>query len=524
MPSRSWRRVPGGTGARQQVATLLQQAKAQFQAAAYREAGDTSRRVLELESSNADAYHMLGAIAFQERNYAEAEAQFAQAVGRNRQSPHLRHLLGEVQRALGKHESAAAAYRQALKLDPGLSPAYFGLALALRALGRPQDAVVYLERYLHREPSQVEGHHELGLAFKELGKFDLALERFRTALRLDPDHKDARHNVALALLLAENFREGWPAWLRSFTSVKLPDPGTGSAPFAGKRVVVYGTEGVGDEILYASCLPDLAACAAEVTLHCDRRLAALFRRSFPAVRTLGMDKEGAQRTIGTVRSDEIHVLASFLPAYFRPDLSSFPPRRSFLLADAVRVAEWRSRLDALGEGLKVGLSWRGGVDPLSRSRRSVPLSDWGPVLGVAGAHFVNLQYGDVSAELQAVRERTATPIHAWSDANPLADLDFFAAQIAALDLVISVGNTTVHMAGALGTPAWSLLPRLPPDWRWKTAGTGTPWYPSVRFVRQPEAGAWGSVMQQVRTLLREHAATAVVDPDGERPVTRLDEA
>jgi len=190
MPSRSWRPVPGGTGARQQVATLLQQAKAQFQAAAYREAGDTSRRVLELDSSNADAYHMLGAIALQERNFAEAETLFAEAIGRNRQSPHLRHLLGEVQRALGDYESAAAAYRQALKLDPGLSPAYFGLAVALRALSRPQDAVVHLERYLSREPKQAEGHNELGLALKELGKLDLALEHFRAALTLRREPAD----------------------------------------------------------------------------------------------------------------------------------------------------------------------------------------------------------------------------------------------------------------------------------------------------------------------------------------------
>ena len=188
---------------------------------------------------------------------------------------------------------------------------------------------MYLERYLRREPGQAEGHNELGLTLKEVGQFDPALVHFREALRIRPDHGTARHNVAITLLLAENFREGWPAWLRSFTKAHLPDPGTGSAPFVGKRVVIYGTEGVGDEILYASCLPELAAHAAEITLHCDRRLAVLFQRSFPSVRTLGMDKQGAQRTIGIVGPDEIHVLASFLPAYFRPDNESFPLRLSF---------------------------------------------------------------------------------------------------------------------------------------------------------------------------------------------------
>jgi Flp pilus assembly protein TadD len=521
MPPHHWRSIPGGTGTKQRVADLLQRAQAHFQAAAYQEARETSRRVLEVDSNNADAYHLLGAIAFQEQDFAEAETLFTEAIGRNRRSPHLRHLLGEVQRALGKHESAAAAYRQALKLDPALSPAYFGLAVALRALSRPHDAIVYLERYLRREPGQAEGHHQFGLALMEAGKLDLALEHFRAALKIRPDHRDARHNVAISLLLAENFREGWPAWLQSFTKVRLPDPGTGSAPFAGKRVVVYGTEGVGDEILYASCVPELVAHAAETTLHCDRRLAPLFQRSFPAVRTLGMDKQGAQRTIGIVAPDEIHVLASFLPAYFRPDGESFPPRRSFLFADSAQAAEWRRRLDALGKGPKVGLSWRGGVDPVNRFQRSIPLSEWGPVLSVPGIHFVNLQYGDVRTEMEEARDRTGVPIHTWADANPLSDLDFFAAQIAALDLVISVGNTTVHMAGALGTPLWALLPCVPPNWKWKTVGTKTPWYPSVELFRQHQAAQWGSVMEEVRTLLSEYPNTALVTTKADRSLARV---
>ena len=111
--------------------------------------------------------------------------------------------------------------------------------------------------------------------------------------------------------------------------------------------------------------------------------------------------------------------------------------------------------------------------------------------------------------MEQARERTAVPIHTWSDANPLADLDF-AAQIAALDLVVSVGNTTVHLAGALGTPLWALLPCVPPDWRWKTVGTKTPWYPSVELFRQKEAGQWGSVMQEVRALLSEYPDTAFI--------------
>jgi len=200
------------------------------------------------------------------------------------------------------------------------------------------------------------------------------------SLRLRPDHQAARDNMAIALLLAENFREGWPAWTRSFTKLQFPPSSVGGATFDSKRVAIYGTGGVGDEIMYTSRLAALSRHAAEITLHCDRRLTSLFRRSFPSVTVLGMDKENAKNTIGMVAPDEIHLPSSFLPAYFPPSVESAARRGSFLAADPAQVSEWRKRFDALGSGLKIGLSWRGGVEPVNRpnvpshSRRGVPFS------------------------------------------------------------------------------------------------------------------------------------------------------
>ena len=312
-------------------------------------------------------------------------------------------------------------------------------------------------------------------------KLDVALRHLREVLNLEPGHAAARI-TSRVLLLAENFEEGWRAWLRSVASIPLPDPAHGAAAFHDKTVVIYGTEGVGDEIMFASCVPELARHATAVTLHCERRLKPLFARSFPGVRVFAMDKEGARRTIGWVTPNEFHMLASFLPAYFAPDPSR-GPRGPFLVPDPAQVAEWRRRFDALGPGLKVGVSWRGGVEAINRSRRSIPLPQWTPVLTVPGIHFVNLQYGSNDTEIAPIQDRTGVPIHGWGDADPLTDLDFFAAQVAALDQVVSVDNTTVHLAGALGTPVWALVPFVP-DWRWTMAGSRSCWYSLVRLVRQ----------------------------------------
>ena len=237
----------------------------------------------------------------------------------------------------------------------------------------------------------------MGLAYEDLRDFDAAAERFRAALKISPDHKAALDCIALLLLRSGKFQEGWPAWVRSWTALPFPHPSARSAPFERKRVVIYGTAGVGDEVMYCSCVPELAQTASAITLHCDARLTPLLTRSFPSITVQGFEKRDARRTIGIMGPDEIHVPACLLPAYFPASGERPGGRESFLLPDPEQVALWRRRYDALGSGLKVGLSWRGGVDPINRARRSIPLAAWSAVLCTEGVHFVNLQY-DVRLE------------------------------------------------------------------------------------------------------------------------------
>ena len=128
------------------------------------------------------------------------------------------------------------------------------------------------------------------------------------------------------------------------------------------------------------------------------------------------------------------------------------------------------------------------------------LEQWTDVFFLSGCHFINLQYGDCEKELREARDKLNVTIEDWEDADPLRDLDNFAAQISALDLVISVDNSTVHMAGALGKPVWVLLP-FSPDWRWMLNREDSPWYPTVRLFRQPSPGDWGSVIAKIREEL-----------------------
>jgi hypothetical protein len=181
--------------------------------------------------------------------------------------------------------------------------------------------------------------------------------------------------------------------------------------------------------------------------------------------------------------------------------TSFPSRVGHLVTDDRQRDLWAARYSRLGEGIKVGIAWRGGREVDVRRKRSTTLQQWSPILRIPGLHFINLQYGDCEEELAQIQELAHIEISDWDDANPLKDLDFFAAQIAALDLVISVDNATVHIAGALGKPVWTLLP-FASDWRWMLGRDDTPWYPTMRLIRQSRHGAWPEVFHTAALELR----------------------
>jgi len=157
----------------------------------------------------------------------------------------------------------------------------------------------------------------------------------------------------------------------------------------------------------------------------------------------------------------------------------------------------------------VGISFRSG-NSQEGSKRSVGLEYWGPILKVGGARFVNLQYGECSRQLQVAYERFGVEVLKDERIDPFRALESFAAQVAAMDVVISVDNSTVHFAGALGVEVWTMLPTVP-DWRWGLEGDRTQWYPTMRLFRQAERGEWKPVISRVAREL-----TSLINPDESR--------
>lgn len=496
-------------------------------------------QAIDHDPEYAEAYATLVEIYRQKNDLAEADYCLRMALRCGPDSFEVLHKLARNCVALGNRPEALAILKQAKgrHLDSGTFLSQ--LALIYDDLDEINLAICTWEEVIALNPQDASAHNNLGLQWHYgKGDVDKAMACFRRALELNPGMAEARFNLCQARadageveealagfesMLAEAFREevmfhrsvvllknrrfeeGWRDYhlrwrYRGTQNRHFPFPRWEGQPCAGKTLLIYGEQGLGDEIMFSSCIQDVQEkSGARVVLECNIRLGSLFRRSFPGVTLVGAPRaQSGLDYLADVATIDFQVAIGDLPAIFRSEEASFPKHRGYLKADPERVAFWRNRLAELGDGSKIGISWRGGQGKTRREARSIPLHDWLPILATEGAHIVSLQYTDCRTELEALSDDYGLRVHHWQEA--IEDYDETAALVMALDRVVTVCTSIVHLTGALGRPAWVLVPCVP-EWRYLASGETMPWYPSVRLFRQPRAGDWTPVLQNVALKL-----------------------
>lgn len=426
--------------------------------------------------------------------------------------------LGSAYTSLEKHEEAIACYESALQIDAANAKAHFNLGNVYKDLGQSTEASACYRRALYVDPGLTEAHINLGVVLQQMGRLEDALASHDRAVEQRPDDAEAHFHRAGTLLLKGDYARGWDEyewrWRYDLTPRKFAAPAWHGEDLARETLLVHGEQGVGDEIFFASCIPDVLALSRHCLIECDPRLVPLFARSFPLAEVVArpLSNEDVELAGVTVQTP-----AGSLPRFVRRTSADFPKRLRYLAACPKKRRDWSGRLAELGHGLKVGISWRGGGKATQLRRRSTALAEWQSVFAVPGVKFVDLQYGTTPAELVEAAGLLDAPLQHWDDLDPLKDLDGFAALVAELDLVISVDNATVHMAGALGVPVWNLLP-FAPTWRWQLGRNETAWYPSMRLLRQSKLGDWGPVFEEVTSHLRMLATSRGSKTDVAAPI------
>jgi len=236
-----------------------------------------------------------------------------------------------------------------------------------------------------------------------------------------------------------------------------------------------------------------------VVLECDTKLEAIFQRSFPQCAVVSRQRTLANDWVTRLEpKPDLQAAAGSLARCFRRSIEEFPAHRGFLKADPGSVSGWRATLEGLGPGLKIGLSWQGGVGYTGKTRRSLSLEQLLPVLRLPGIQFVNLQYTDARQEMSELESRHSVRVHHWQQA--IDDYDQTAALVCALDGVLTVCTAIVHLTGALGRPALVMVP-FGADWRYGATGERMAWYPSVRLLRQQRVAEWNDVLHEVSRRL-----------------------
>lgn len=476
---------------------------------------ESLRRAAMLAPEDADVLHLLATALSRAERHGEAIDALRRTLGQRPDHAGTWVLLGRSLMALKRGGLAIEAFGRAHELLPDDVKTGFELAQALVRTNRMQAARELLEDLIRRAPENFMVADLYGRVLRDFGALDESLAVYDHALALRPDHADIHLNRSLTLLSMGRFETAWDEYdyrvsaaCEAMNGFPPPETWDRQCPrwrgesLAGRRVAVFGEQGPGDVVMFAQCLPDLIAEAAAVQLFVEHRLVALLARSFPGARVHGYRR--LTEALEQAFDADVALPIGSLPRRYRRAEADFPKRPRYLATDPDRVAAWSERLAALGDGLKVGVSWRGGAFDAEVYRRQTALDGWLPLLRQSGCRFVSLQYGDCAAEVAkfnaAHRTAQGPLLTHWPEVDPVGAIDDFAALVDALDLVISIANTTVHFAGALGKPVWNLTPAKA-SWRWMFGRGDSPWYPTMRILRQDHDEPWADFMPRAAALI-----------------------
>ena len=466
------------------------------------EAIEAYSKAISLKPDYAEAYNNMGNALRDQGKLNKAIEAFSKAISLKPDYAEAHNNMGAVLQEQRKLDEAIQAFSKAIALKPDYTEAYSNMGNALKDQGKLGEAIDAFSKAISLKPDFVEAYNNMGNALKDQEKLDEAIEAYNKAISLKPDYAEAYSNIGIATLMKQDFTKGFELyeWLlntKKFLGTKWNTPKPIWAGQRKKNVFLWAQQGIGDEIMFASLIPELSAVCSRLIIQCDKRLIPLFKRSFCQDIIYLSDRCSVQEA-----DYDFHIPMTSLPRVFRPSLESFnASSKGYLHCLNDKACELRKVI--LGSDIKklIGISWASASTLPSAHHRNIKLAQLAKLLDGPDTQLISLQYGDVSEAILQLRSDSGIQVTEVEQVDNRNDIDGLAALIMACDQVVSIDNATVHLAGALGADTKVLLP-FNRDWRWGIEQPSSYWYDSLTLYRQNRPNDWDKVFAQVREDLR----------------------
>ena len=488
---------------KERLASMVEEGYRKYQAGDLEAAKAIWRAVLDEDLEHSGALHGMGVLARDMERYEVGAELMRRALLGDPRSPAIHSNLGTTLEQWGRLDEAITVYKAGIKLAPRDWILHNNLGSCHARMGCLALAIQAFEKALKFGGDTAELLTNYAATLADTGQFEKAEPFFKRALERDLTPSALQFSYGAQLQKQGRWKEGWHYYERRFLkstwSVRpryFPQPVWDGAAAAGKSLLLWGEQGIGDEIRFASMIPDVIAQGAEVTVECAPKLATLFARSFPGATIEAAPFASAES--GETSFDGQLPMGS-LGSFYRDAAETFPRTIGYLTPDPERRAEFARRVQSLGSGPKIGLCWRSGLAGAFRNDYYTSIRELGPMLKVPGITFVNLQYDVRDEEIQEAKSRFGIDLHCLEGLDLRDDLDGAAALTATLDLVVSAATSVSCMGGALGVPTLEFRPTPVAD-GFLIDGF-CPWFPSLKYIHKKAADPWSTVFRRVASEL-----------------------
>ena len=496
------------------------------------------QRIIALKPEFIEAYNNLGIIFQTQKRLEEAVASYQRAISLNPDYVEAHYNLGNSLNLQGHHEQAIGSYQKALLINPDYADAYYGLGNVFEQLEELDQSVASYEKALRinsdflrarnnlgavllkqlkfeqamacfqhilaKNPKLADAYYNLAEILKNKGDLKAAIDNYEKAIELDPDYSEAHYRLGMLLLRLGRFKQGWQHCEARYSPnikdrntivPKFPFPQWQGQLLAGKSLVIWCEQGLGDEIQFCRYVSLLKSQGArDITWVCKMPLK-------PLLKTLkGVDKVLSREEAVNIGLYDYWTLPLSTPLHCNTTLDNIPATVPYLYANPTQVEMIAKELGSISE-FKVGICWKGSAGHKGDATRSPGISCFKPLFELSGVRFFTLQ-PDTREEF--ILNAGTSGVDRGHEINK-DSFEEAAALIMNLDLVICCDTSIGHLAGALGKTVWIVVTSVA-DWRWMDDREDSPWYPTGRLFRQIEQGNWAEVFQRIEKQLKQMMA------------------